>query len=164
MRKLAIVSGAMLLAACGSSESGTIETDDGTVEYEADTSGDGVEMSFTDDEGNETTLTSGSNVEVDLPDGFSIYPGAEIVQNTVVDGADGQGSMIIMTSSDTPQEMVNHFRSQAEAAGIDIQMEMTSGDTRIIGGEGPDDRFFSFTASGEGDETTGMLTIGTRPQ
>lgn len=164
MRKLAILSGALVLAACGSSESGTIETEDGTVEYEADTDGDGVEMSFTDDDGNETTLVSGSDVEVDLPDGFSIYPGAEVVQSTVIDGAEGQGSMIMMTSSDAPQDMVDHFRSQAEAAGIDIQMEMTSGDTRIIGGEGPDDRFFSFTVSSDGGENTGMLTIGTRPQ
>ncbi len=164
MRKLVISLAALALAACGGSESASSETEDGTGEYTVDNDGDGVEMRFTDDEGNETTLNSGSNVEVNLPDGFTIYPGAEIVQSTAIDSADGQGSLVMMTSSASPQQMIDHYRSQAEAAGVDIQMEMTSGDTRVIGGEGPEDRFFSFTASASGDESTGMLTVGSRRQ
>ena len=164
MRTMALGVAALALSACGSSESGSFDTEDGSGTYTLDEDGDGVEMRFTDDEGNETTLNSGSDVEVDLPDGFTIYPGAEVVQKTVLNSAEGEGSLLMMTSSDTPQAMADHYRAQAEAAGIEISMEMTSGDTRIIGGEGPDERFFSFSASGDGGESTGMLTIGTRPQ
>lgn len=163
MQKFTIGAAAILLAACGGSDSGTVETEDGTAEYNIDTDGDGAEIRFTDNEGNETVVNSGSDVEADLPAGFSVYPGAQIVSNTVMSGADGEGVMMIMTSSASAEEMVAHFRQQAEAAGIQIQMEMNTADSRMIGGEGPDNLFMSFNASESGGETSGMLTIGRQP-
>lgn len=162
MRNFLIIGAAGLLAACGS-DSGTIETEDGTTEYSVDSGNGEAEIRMTDNDGNETVVSSGSDVEVDLPDGYSIYPGATIVSNTVMSGADGNGMMVIMTSSDSPDEMVEFYREQAEAAGIEIQMEMTTADARVIGGEGPGGAAFSFNVSQSGEETNGMLMVSREP-
>ncbi|QZH75199.1 MAG: hypothetical protein JY451_00760 [Erythrobacter sp.] len=151
---------ALLLAGCGGSDSGTIETEDGTVEYDADQSGDEAQIRFTDKDGNETVINSGTDVAASLPDGFTVYPGAQVASSSVMSGADGQGSMTVMTSSDSPEEMVAHYRQQAEAAGFVIEMEMTTNDTMMIGGEGPDGQAFSFNASRSGEESSGMLMVG----
>lgn len=158
MRKFVICAAVLALAACGG-DSGTVETEDGTVAY--DTDGGGTEMRLTDDEGNETIINSGSNVDVDLPAGFTVYPGAEVASNTVMNGAQGQGNLVIMTSSASTEDMVTFYKQQAETAGIDIQLEMNTADSRMIGGEGPNGLFVSFNASeSENGETTGMLTVG----
>lgn len=158
MRILLAIGGSIMLAACGSSDTTTFEAEDGTSEFQVD--GSDAEMRFTDNEGSETTVTSGSKVDVDLPDGFTIYPGADVVSNTVINGNDGQGTLVVMTSSASVDDMVAHYRRQAEAAGIDIGMEMTTNANRMIGGEGPNGAMFSFTATASDDRTTGMLTVG----
>ncbi|VVT20359.1 hypothetical protein [Erythrobacter sp. EC-HK427] len=160
MRNLVIVTLGLTLAACGGSDSGTIETEDGTVEYETERSGGNSEMRITDNEGNEVVVNSGEGVAASLPDGFTVYPGAEVVSSTVMNGTEGQGSMTMMTSSDTPEQMVAHVRREAEAAGFSIEMEMTSNETMMIGGEGPDGTAFSFNVSRSGDESSGMLIVG----
>ncbi|WP_340586855.1 hypothetical protein [Erythrobacter alti] len=163
MRLLMALVGALALAACGDSDTTTIETEDGTAEYRTDNDSGEAEMRFTDDDGNETFVTSRSDLEADLPEGFSIYPGAEVVTNTVVSGNDGQGSLIIMTSSASVEEMTAFYRRQAVAAGIEFGMEMTSGANRIISGEGPDGETFSFNASTSEGRTTAMLTMSRAP-
>jgi len=160
MRIVTVFAGALALAACGDSDTTTIETEDGTIEFDTD-GGDGdFEARFTDDDGNEAVVTSGSDLDADLPAGFTIYPGAEVVSNTVISGDDGAGNLVIMTSSDSVEDLVMHYRGEAEAAGIDIAMEMTTNANRIIGGEGPDGEMFSFNASTSDGLTTGMLTVG----
>jgi hypothetical protein len=160
MRKFSLGIAALLLAGCGSSDSGTVETEDGTVEYDVERGGGEAQMRFTDDEGNETTINAGADVAASLPDGFTVYPGAQVASSTVMSGNEGQGSMTVMTSSASPQDMIAHYRRQAEAAGFAIEMEMTTNDTMMIGGEGPGGQSFSFNASPSGGETTGMLMIG----
>lgn len=161
MRGFLILTGAIALTACGGpDESGTFETEDGTAEYQVDTDSGEAEMRFTDNEGNETVMTSGADVAADLPDGFTIYPGAEVVSNTVISGDQGDGSLVIMTSSDSIDDMISHYRGQAEAAGIDIAMELATDSNSMIGGEGPDGAMFSFNAGASDGETTGMLTVG----
>ncbi|WP_271077334.1 hypothetical protein [Aurantiacibacter sp. MUD61] len=163
MRLILASAAIAMLAACGSSENGTIEGEDGTAAYNVDNDGDGAEIRFTDNDGNETVVETGSNSEVDLPAGFTIYPGAEVVSNTSVSGEQGDGTMIIMTSSASRDDLVAFYREQAEGAGIDINMSMESGDMNMIGGEGDGSMFFSFTASTSDGETSGMLTVGRQP-
>ena len=160
MRKLLAIGGTFALAACGGGDTNTIETEDGTAEYTVDGADGDAEIRLTDNDGNETVIVSGSDVEADLPDGFTIYPGASIVSNTVMSGADGEGMMVSLNSSASPEELAAHYRSEAEAAGFEIQMEMKAGDALIIGGEGPDNSFFSLNASTHGDESTAMLIVG----
>lgn len=156
---------ALGLAACGGERSGTIETEDGeTVEYSVD-SGDG-EMTATFQTGDgEGSIRSGSDVAVDLPDGFSVYPGAKVVTNTVMNTPDGKGAMVVMESDASPEEMVAFYKTAAEKAGFKIGMEMTTDSNVMIAGESAANgdnptSGFSFSAGREGDKTSGQLMIG----
>ena len=150
----------LLLAACGSERSGTITTDDGeTVDYTVDT-GSG-EASFTaETEDGKATMRTGQNVEVELPDGFSLYPGAEVVTNTTFSQNDGQGSMIIFNSDDSVEDILAHYRKQADAAGVKIEMEMKTAQGTMLAGKGPEDLVFSINANAQDGGTTAQMTVG----
>ena len=157
---------ALALAACGSETSGTFEGEDGeTGEYTIDNSTGETTATIKTDDGT-ATMRSGSNVPVDLPDGFSLYPGASVVSNTVVkQGAGGSGTLVMMTSGDSPEKIAGFYRQQAEKAGIEIQMEMTTNGAQIIGGESGDGLTFSIMASPDGEGgTSAQLTVGKETQ
>ncbi len=151
------------LAACGSETSGTFETEDGeSGEYSIDNSTGETVVSVETDEG-QATLRSGADVEVDLPGGFTIIDGAEVVNNMVFDNAGDKGALISFISDKSPEEIAEFYRAQAEAAGVEIQIETSINGGKMLGGESADGTTFSVTAypQGEGDERqiTGQLTI-----
>lgn len=160
MRKFLAIPCTLALAACGGSDTTTIETEDGRAEYSVDGAEGDAEIRFTDNDGNETVVTAGTDADAQFPDGFTVYPGATVASNTVISGGEGEGMMIGITSSASPEELAAHYRAEAEAAGFEIQMEMNSGETVVIGGEGPSNGFFSFNASPEGGGTSAMLMVG----
>jgi len=158
---LTLSAAALLLTACGSSDEGTIEAEDGeTVAYEVDRDGGDTSMRITGEDGQEMVINSGTGSAVDLPDGFSLYPGASVVSTTTMNQGDGQGALVIMQSDSSPEDMVSFYRRQAEAAGVQIQMEMTTNGSMMIGGEGENGQTFSFNASGADGTTTGQLVVG----
>lgn len=165
MRKLALVmaSGAALaLAACGSETSGEFTTEDGgNAEYTIDKATGETSMTVKSGDGT-ATLRSGADVPVSLPDGFSLYPGAKVITNTVVNKPDGQGVMVMFEAEAAADAVIAHFRKQAEAAGFDIQIDAKMGDSLMIGGERKaDGSGISVTVNtNEGDATTGQLIIG----
>ncbi|MEM7690188.1 MAG: hypothetical protein AAF291_14310 [Pseudomonadota bacterium] len=149
-----------VLAACGSQQSGTIEGDDGeTGEYTIDTA-TGEATATIETEDGTATLRSGSNVPVDLPAGFTVYPGANVVSNTVVRQAGGSGNLLTMQSGDSPEKLAEFYKSQAESAGVKIEMEMATNGAQIIGGQSDDGLTFSIMASPTEDGTTAQLTVG----
>jgi len=153
---------ALALVACGSETSGTIEGEDGeTGEYAIDRATGEASATIETAEGT-TTVRSGSNVPVDLPGGFSVYPGADVVSNTVVKQGEGSGTLVTLSSDDSPAEVAAFYKDQAEKAGVAIQMEINSNGAQIIGGESDDGLTFSIMASAgsEGDGTTAQLTVG----
>lgn len=150
---------AILLAGCGGPDEGSYETEDGTsVDYEAD--GDDSEFRISGEDGEEVVINSGPGSQVDLPDGFSLYPGSTVVSTTTMAQADGEGTLVIMQSDSTPEQMVTFYRQQAEAAGIEIGMEMNSNGNLMIAGEDDQGATFSFNASSAGGGTTGQLVVG----
>jgi hypothetical protein len=99
---------------------------------------------------------------VALPAGFSLFPGSKVVTNTVVDQPDGKGTMITFEAAAPADAVVSHYRNQAKAAGFDIQLEMNTNGTQMIGGERKGDgTSLSVTATG-GEPTTGQIIIGTK--
>ncbi|MEM6586423.1 MAG: hypothetical protein AAF692_11775, partial [Pseudomonadota bacterium] len=107
-----IASATLALTACGGETSGTIEGEDGeTGEYTVDTSTGEATATITTEDGT-TTLRSGANVPVDLPAGFTAYPGAEIVSNTVVQQGRGSGNLLTMTSADSPEKVASFYKAQ----------------------------------------------------
>jgi len=162
MRAIIILSAAAIsLSACGSSDEGTFETEDGeTVEYQVDRDDGDTELRISGDDGEEMVINSGAGSASDMPDGYSLYPGASVVSTTTMSQADGQGSLVIMQSDAAPDAMVRFYRQQAEAAGIDIGMGMNTNGTMMIAGESESGATFSFNASPSGDGTTAQLVVG----
>ncbi|TAD72925.1 MAG: hypothetical protein EAY70_13095 [Sphingomonadales bacterium] len=165
MRKTATmfaVVAAMALAACGSETSGEFTTEDGqNAEYTIDK--DSGETSMTVDGPDGTaTLRSGADVPVKLPDGFSLFPGSKVVTNTVVNQPDGQGTMITFEAAAPADKVVAHYRDAAKAAGFDIQLEMNTNGTMMVGGEREADGSSLSVTATSGTPTTGQIIIGSK--
>lgn len=165
MRKLAWVlagGAAVMLTACGSETSGEFTTESGeNAEYTIDKDTGETSMTIKGEDG-EATLRSGADVPVTLPDGFTLFPGSKVVTNTVVDQPDGKGTMVTFETDAPADKVVAHYRDAAKAAGFDIQLEMTTNGTMMVGGERKaDGSSLSVTATG-GEPTTGQIIIGTK--
>lgn len=164
MRRFVFALGtALLVTACGSEQSGTFETEDGG-EGSYTLENDGKEFSATaTTEDGTTTMRSGEDVPLDLPAGFTLYPGAKVLTNTSVTNADGAGSLVIMESADAAADLAAFYRKQAEDAGIKIEVEMTTSQGVTLAGQGAGDMNFSFSAnssaSGPDGKTQGQLSL-----
>lgn len=163
-RLTAFATAAIALSACGSDASEADSTAEAEREtrgtYDIDAATGETRAEYTDDDGTTTTMRSGERVPVELPPGFSVYPGATVVNNTRVEQADGLLVLLNLESEDTPEEMVAFYREQAEEAGIEIAMTLQSGPMTMIGGEKADGASFSFTATREDDVTSAQLSVG----
>ncbi|MXO90770.1 hypothetical protein [Pontixanthobacter aquaemixtae] len=161
MKRIIFAAASMaLVSACGSERSGSYETDNGEkVEYSVDTSSGETNATIETEDGT-AKIRSGADVEVDLPDGFSLYPGAKVVTNTTFNQADGKGSMIIFTSGDKAADIVSYYRKQAEAAGVKIEMEMKTAQGTMLAGKGEGDKVFSVNANEKDGETTAQMMVG----
>jgi hypothetical protein len=166
MRNLATIfaaTAALALAACGSETSGEFTTESGeNAEYTIDKESGETSMTVKGPDGT-ATMRSGASVPVDLPQGFTLFPGSTVVTNTVVNQPDGKGTMVMFEAKAPADKVVAHYREQAKAAGFEIQLEMNTNGTQMIGGERKDDgSTLSVTASpGEG-VTTGQIIIGSK--
>lgn len=155
----------LALTACGSETEGTFTADEGdTGEYVIDNDGGESTMTITTSDG-EVNVRTGSTVAVDLPSGFSLISGADVVSNTVFDQGGTKGSLLSFRTSKSPNEIAEFYRSQAEDAGVKIQIETNMNGGRMIGGENEATGLtFSVTAYPDGDGMTlGQLTVGEDP-
>lgn len=154
---------ALTLTACGSETSGEYTTEDGeNVEYSVDRDSGETNLTVETADG-EVSMRSGSDVPVDLPAGFSLIGGATVISNTVFSQAGGKGALVTFTTEKSPQEIADFYRAEAEAAGIEVQIETSVNGGKMLGGENEaDGTTFSITAypSNEDGVTTGQLTIG----
>jgi len=165
MRKLSLIlagSAAVMLTACGSETSGEFTTENGeNAEYTIDEDSGETSMTIKGEDG-EATLRSGADVPVTLPEGFTMFPGSKVVTNTVVNQPDGQGTMITFESDAPADKVVAHYRDAAKAAGFDIQLEMTTNGTVMVGGERKADGSSMSVTASAGEPTTGQIIIGTK--
>lgn len=160
------VCGCALLAACGSEQSGTITTPEGeTAEYTIDEATGETSMTITTPEG-AASMRSGSGVPVQLPEGFSLYPGSTIVTSTVVNQPEGLGTMVMFEAPAKAAEIIAHFKDQAKQAGFAIELEATMNDTMMLSGKRAADGISFMVNTGgamEGEpagKTSGQLVIG----
>ncbi|MBB5706541.1 hypothetical protein [Sphingopyxis panaciterrulae] len=168
MRTL-VLTAALLLAACGSQSekevaSGTVtdpETGE-TTDYKVTASGEG-------DEGNVSIKTEdgemsfgGGAANAKLPDGFAPYPGSKMTGGFTATGKGSQSGMASFEAPGKAEDVIAHFRKQAEAAGFKVNAEVKSGDTLMIGAAKPDDdkSGVQVTATQEGGKVTGSVTYG----
>lgn len=161
MRKYAVVvTASVLLSACGSEKSGEITTADGeTAQYTVENDGEGTTATVTTDEGT-VVARSGAGTKADLPEGFTLYPGANVISTTNV-SSDGQsGNMTMFESADSPEKVAAFYRKQAEAAGFEIKSETKAEGAFILTGEGPGKSGFMINANTSGDKTVAQLMVG----
>ncbi|MGB3712209.1 MAG: hypothetical protein WA985_11015 [Erythrobacter sp.] len=152
---------AATLAACGSDASdadseGAANT---STDYTIDSDTGEERMTISTPEG-DIAMRSGTDVPIDLPDGFDIIADARITSNTVVDQADGKGAIVGFESDATPDEVMRYYREQAEAAGIDIEVDLTVNDGRVLGGRNGSGTTFSLNASPIEGGTRAQLVVG----
>jgi len=160
--------GVLALSACGSEQTGTITNEDGeTVNYSVDGEGsDEMTTRITGPDGEEVVARTGADVAVDLPNGFTMYPGAKVVSNTTFSNVDeGSGNMVLFESGDSPKEISAFFREQAEKAGITIQIDADMNGNQMIAGENEADGvgFMVNASRDDGDAvTSAQLMIGSK--
>lgn len=155
---------ALALAGCGGADEGGQQGEGAGPEprgtYSVDAATGETAARHTDASGTVTILRSGRRVPLALPEGFTLFPQAEVTNNTRVDRDDGRIVLIDMTSAAEPEELVGFYRAEAEAAGIAIGTALESDRTQTIGGTGADGTRFSFTATREDDMTRAQLSVG----
>lgn len=154
---------ALALAACGSDETTVRGEDGGEMTYTAD--GDTFDAEITTDEGETISVNSAPDAPVDLPEGFSLIPGARVTANTVMQQGGGKATVLTFESDRPVGEVISYYRKQAEEAGFEIAAEARTGDTQMLMGEGPDGGsgsglHLSASPSGEGTEATLMVGAG----
>ena len=115
---------------------------------------------FTDADGRTTTLRSGEKVPVALPTGYTVYPGARVINNTRVEQRDGAIVLLELESAASVEDMVGFYRNEAEANGIEVGVELETGPTTTIGGMTPEGSSFSFTATRSEGLTEAQLAVG----
>lgn len=158
---LIIAGFALALASCGSEQSGSFTTEDGTEgTYTVEGEDGDATIRIAGENGGEVAIDAGDDVSADLPEGFSVYPGARVVSSATMQQTDGSGALVIMESKASPEELIEFYRKQAEGAGITISTEITASGNLVIAGEGKQGETFSFNAQNSGGATTGQLLIG----
>ncbi|MEM7780631.1 MAG: hypothetical protein AAF697_09600 [Pseudomonadota bacterium] len=159
-----ISAAALTLAACGSENSREFTTEDGeTAEYTIDNDSGETSMTVNTSDGT-VSMRSGADVPIDLPAGFGLIGGANVTSNTIVDQGGTKGAIVTFETDQSPDEIFDFYRAQAEAAGVTIQIETKINDGGMIGGENEATGLtFSVTAYRGANGTTGQLTIGEDP-
>lgn len=158
MRFAPILIGTILLAACGGEQDEQAGGRSSAESYAVNEK-DGVVTARVRSQDGTATMESGTGVEAKLPAGFGMMPGARVLSASNITGDQGSGSMVLFETDRPVAEVIAHYRRQAEAAGVKIQIEMNTNGTEMIGGEGGG-LTFSLTASRSDDLTSGQLTVG----
>nr|WP_137677887.1 hypothetical protein [Parerythrobacter lutipelagi] len=167
MRNLVILGMVSLLAACSGEGAQVSEAEaDASATTEVERSADGETRTTTiPTEGGTATMRSGPGAAIDLPLGFEVYPGAQVLQSTSFAQNGDKGALLTFVSDSSPEDLIAYYRKKADQAGIEIEMELTTDNSMIIGGKGAKDVIFSFSTVPGGDKgkTQGQLMIGSAP-
>lgn len=95
----------------------------------------------------DVSMRSGTDLEITLPDGFTIMEGADILEATIIDQPRATGALVRFESDKSPAEIAQYYRAEAEAAGIDIQFQSAINGAALFGGQSPAGTTFSMSAS-----------------
>lgn len=151
------LAGALSLASCGSETSGEFTSDEGeTGEYTIDEDSGEASMTVETEDGT-VTMRTGSDAPDDLPMGFTLVSGAEVLSNTIIDQGEEKGSLTTFRSDKAPEEIIEHYRAEAEAAGIAIQIETNMNGGAMIGGKN-EANGATFSVTAVPDSADGLVT------
>lgn len=149
-RNALTIAASLLLAACGSG--------DAAPSASADAGSGGI--SITGDDGEQVQVAGGDEALAALPPGFSPYPGAQITSSTAISTGDGGGVILVMTTSDSVEQVIEYYTTQATAAGVRLDGQVRTDSNTLIGGEGDGGLAFSASAAPGPNGTIVQLTVG----
>lgn len=159
-RTLALLAAPVALAACSQERRDAPAADpEPRGSYAVDRATGETFARFEDDDGAVTTMRSGEQVPLLLPDGFSLYPGARVTNNTRVEKPEGILLSLDMTSPDMPGKIAAFYTAEAEAAGFAIEVKLDTGPSRVVAGKSPEGDTLALLAVREGEVTEAHLSI-----
>ncbi len=159
MRAIAVLLTVSMLVACSdaSEDAATLTAPDGEVTIDDTERGD---IRITSKDGASVTVDQRGGNDAQWPEGFDPYPGATVTSDIAMGGEGRAGKIIAFTSSDAPAVVADFYRRQAEAAGFEIEMELTVNEGRMLAGERTDGTGFAINASADEGGTSASLTVG----
>lgn len=80
------------------------------------------------------TLRSGPQVPISLPSGFSVYPGATVISNTVVHRSGARQVLVVFEARAPVDAVMRHYRTQARGAGATLTLDLGGDERASIGG------------------------------
>lgn len=160
LRRAALtVVAAYALSGCdaGSRDGGTFTLDEET----------GVATSEIETRSGKARMRAGPSIPARLPAGFTMMPGAKVLTVSTIDSARGAGSLTRFQIEQAADAVIDHYRAEAETAGVVIKIELDSDGTQMIAGKGAGTRHpvhrFSLTAIETDEGTQGELMIVMAP-
>ncbi len=111
------------------------------------------------DKGEAARLWSGTSAPVALPSGFTIYPGARVVRNTVVERDGTRRTLVEFETADPIAKVLLFHRAQAQAAGAALTLDLDGTDAASIGGRMASGGSFALTARRDAARTTVQLSV-----
>lgn len=148
-----------LLAACADGDQAD-EAGDAEAEAIIDDSGNGGDVRITSRDGKSVSIDRRTGNKAAWPKDFTAYPGAVVTSDIAMGGGDDSAKIITFESDDAPEDIVAHYRRQAEAAGYEIQLDLGENGGRMVAGEKPDGRGFSISTRASDSGTEASLTVG----
>lgn len=107
--------------------------------------------------GKGVAMRSGPEVPVALPRGFSLYPGAKVVSNTVVGDGAARRALLVLETPDPLAEVMVFYRGQATAAGLSVSLDIGGDERASLGGRLPSGAIVALSARREGGLTRAEL-------
>lgn len=89
---------------------------------------------------------SGPRVPIVLPDGFTLYPGAEVVTNTVIERGGHQRTLLVFETNDPVSDVIAFYRRQGAAAGAQFSLDVGGERRASLGGTLARGRAFAASA------------------
>lgn len=160
MTRAGVVAGILagLVAGCGPDQSDSFATQEGEGRYTVDTKGGETRLEVDTAEGT-ATVRSGANVPVDLPAGFSVYPGATIVNSSMAAQGEGRVASIMMQTGNSMDEVIAFYREQAERNGVSVENETSSPRLRAFAGRSDAVEQMAVVATRSDNGTVIQLTV-----
>lgn len=91
-------------------------------------------------------MRTGPSVPVTLPKGFTLFPGAQVVENTVVERRGRRHVLLHFTVDAPPGAVVAHYRAQARAARARLTLDLGGSGAASLGGTLADGQRLSVSA------------------
>ena len=135
-----------LLAACNDNATTPNQRPAPTASYSHDPTSGEVQARIAPRGEAAAILRSGPRVPIALPRGFTLYPGAKVIANTVVDRGDSRRILLVFETRDPLDLVTAHYRRQARDAGYALSLDLAGDRRASIGGRTAKGQGFSLSA------------------